>query len=183
MEIAVSFCRSKGITSISEMRRFRAQKFIDEPLWKPLELDGKYVQRFESRGVREIREICNDRPNSKGKWSRRTIDTLRSRGYFNGGLSEKDIHCRLDHVFPRKLLKESLLGGDIKPADIYRHLLGCVVLEKEHQRMKGKKETLVDPWRKYRESEPEVDVYDCIQKRYLDLNQNSPDSKMRSVIH
>ncbi len=84
-----------------------------------------------------------------------------------------------EHVFPRKDLKNLLLGLDPKTLinstwmaeTVERLAVGCVVLKREHDSVNGKKgeSDSINPWRRYR------------GKIKLFENQNWPSSHLNLI--
>lgn len=156
------FCESHNIHDWNGIQESRIKEVFDQPLWKLLELEGKYASDYVSEGVFRIEEKTGQLVNpSSGKWKdddlRRTFPELAS---VQEPSKDKEFKCQLEHVNSRRLLVESLLLKRITLDELVEeHLMGCVVTAAEHMRLRQKYESLEDPWLKYRKADPPVRVW------------------------
>ncbi|MCT0230143.1 hypothetical protein KQ306_04610 [Synechococcus sp. CS-1324] len=166
----LSFCESHNIHDWKGIQESRIKEVFDQPLWKLLELEGKYVKDYVSEGVVSIEDNTGQpvNPNS-GRWTdddlRRAFPELAN---VQEPSKEKAFKCQLEHVNSRRLLVESLLLKRITLDELVeKHLIGCVVTLAEHTRLRTKHESLDDPWLKYRKADPPVRVWSRANQEWL----------------
>lgn len=166
----IQFCHEQGIRDWNGVVEARLRETIDQPLWKLLELEGKYHSEFISEGVLNIEQITGERVTpSSGKWKEATLRRFFPVNDPGRDLSSlPDFRCQLEHVIPRKLLVEQLITKQISVEELVdQHLLGCVVLGSEHRRLGAEVMALDDPWHKYRNANPPVRVWSRTSSRWV----------------
>jgi len=148
----LAFLKSRGINSHASIAQLRATKLIEEPMWKLLEIDGKYAGNFISAGVKELSDKVGREPDGQGKWPERLLAATLGALPPEGWRRSLATTCRLDHVIDRRILNEWLLSDPDRVDEILRvGLIGCVVLGTEHQRLERLASVDIrDPWQKYR---------------------------------
>lgn len=155
LEATIEFCWRRGIKDAKSLSLMKSAEIIDHALWKLLELDGKYNQRFISIGVHAIEKRFDVKLGRSG-WPK-PVNSLE--------VSDKSLSIQLEHVLPKKYLSELLLTGQLPVREIQKHLRGCVVLKAEHDKLNDVCSTIDDPWGKYLEAG--IDVYDRSEDSYL----------------
>jgi hypothetical protein len=165
------FLMGRGINTVAQLNEAKARQMLEEPLWKILEVDGKYGGSFISEGVKAIEGRLGKRVScSSGQWPERLL--RKSFGDPPDGLSSfresPHYKCQLEHVAERSQLVPLLLGQPGNTRQIIEtHLRGCVVLKIEHQRLERATELDNDPWSRYRRATPSVGVWSRDEGRWI----------------
>lgn len=162
------FFRKNGRNTIKSLNEVKLKKVLEAPLWALLEFGDKYEQPFISGSVfRHANEAKFD---------------VASKGLGKILYSDHNIDIELDHVVPRNFLVEKLLSREIDAKKIESNLIACVLTRKEHSLLprRPKDFTLADPWKYYRENN--IEVFDRLEKRFLNLESNTNDSKFRNLV-
>ena len=162
LEKLVEFCHQQGIASWDDVVSARLQAAMDQPLWKLLELNGKYAQDCISEGVYLIEQATGKEVSkSTGKWPASVLHSAFPHLEDGSDPTVSRLYrCHLEHVISRKLLVSKLISSELSVSDVVnRYLLGCVILASEHLRLGLEGESIEDPWRKYREASPPVRVW------------------------
>lgn len=165
LRIVLSFLKARGIKTVKQLNAMKGRKLLAEPLWKLLELNGKYGGAYISEGVKLVEERLGTRVcASTGTWSSRRLDQVL-------GPVPKDLpwqswckapeySCNLEHVVEiRNIIDTLLTAPESLDAILDNCLLGCVVLRSEHARLGRGELDVRDPWKRYRLASPEIRVW------------------------
>ena len=174
LEAVVRFLQRRGIDTLEELNRYKGRKLLDVPLWKILEVRGKYGGRYISEGVRELEvRLGRQVSASSGTWSDKDLERVfRPPPEARQWSREKRYRCQLEHVNERSLLiREILRSPDRARWIVEHHLIGCVVLTPEHKRLTvvNAETRLDDPWYRYRAANPSIRVWCRDTQDWLDL--------------
>lgn len=159
------------ITTTAQLNAVRGKKLLEEPLWKLIELDGKYGGAYISEGVKTLEESLGRRVSpSSGRWPESLL--VARLGPQPNGRSWRlspDHCCQLDHVVERRWLVEALLAAPQTSGEVLGVCLGCVVLRSEHRRLQTIPMVLRDPWQRYRTANPPLRVWSRPDERWVNL--------------
>lgn len=172
----LSFCASRGIKTRVQLNSFKGRALLDVPLWKLLETHGKYGGRYVSQGVLALEEKLGRRPGiSSGKWPESLL--VRHFGPAqteDGWAKHPDYCCTLEHVAERAKLIDAMLLEPHRAREILDTcLLGCVVLRSEHGRIASGELNPGDPWARYRDATPLINVWDRQANDWVLLESSS----------
>ena len=171
VEVILQFVGRYGISSIELLNSFKGRKLLDEPLWKLLEIEGKYGGRYISEGVRKLELELGQQVNKlSGTWSETLLVRHRGSAPDKGWGKTPEYCCQLEHVTERVKLIDSLLHEPERAEEILvQCLIGCVVLRAEHKRIGSADIEPSDPWRRYRQASPPIRVWDRHAEDWVSL--------------
>lgn len=169
IDVLLKFVKKYDINNIQELNAYKGRALLDVPLWKLLENDGKYGGRYISEGVYNLEKKLGVQVNKNyGIWNEKLLE--KHFGKPPSGTWQKNpaYCCQLDHVSERAKLIDILLKAPKKAQEILDQcLVGCVVLKSEHSRLGSADINPEDPWRRYRESFPQLRVWDRESESWL----------------
>ena len=169
LEVVLALLVQHNVRTSERLNELKARKLLEEPLWKLLELQGKYGGRYISEGVRELEVALEKRVSaSTGKWPERTLRERLRLGPAPSNQQWRDQNeycCALEHVSERKnLVDELLLRPHAAQSIVDQHLFGCVILRCEHGFLREGKLDIDDVWVRYR---GRLRVWDRETQQYL----------------
>lgn len=172
LDVLLRFCADRGINTRAQLNSLKGRPLLDVSLWKLLETEGKYGGSYVSEGVHAL-EVQFGRPPdiSYGTWPEKLlVQHLGQPPTPDGWLKHPDYCCALDHVSERSKLIDALLIEPHRSREILDHcLLGCVVLRSEHGRIASGPLNPSDPWGRYRDATPRLNVWDRHTKCWVSL--------------
>src|SRR5687767_6285761 len=60
---------SSGVDTVEKLNAVKGKQLLEVPLWKLLEVRGKYAQQYVSAGVRKLEDTCGEQVSkSRGRW-------------------------------------------------------------------------------------------------------------------
>jgi hypothetical protein len=171
IEVILQFLERRGITSMEQLNSLKGRALLDVPLWKLLETEGKYGGRYISEGVRDLELNLGQRVNSSnGSWSEFLLEQHLGPSPADGWRKTPEYCCQLEHVSERAKLIAVLLRDPARAQEILDQcLIGCVVLRSEHERLAGADIDPDDPWRRYRQADPPLRVWDRLTEEWVSL--------------
>lgn len=147
------FMRRHHVTSMKKLNALNARKLLDEPLWKILEVKGKYGGRYISEGVYLLEQrFATPVRASSGQWPKAVLQKhLGEPQESKPWSTHEDYSCVLEHVNERSRIIEALLADTDNSREILgQYLFGCVVLKSEHGKLASHELVQGDPWVRYR---------------------------------
>jgi hypothetical protein len=172
----LAFVTARGIRRVEELNAVKGKKLLEEPLWKLLELNGKYGGQYISEGVHHVEErIKRPVSASSGTWSPKLLERLLGPVPEHSGwkswCDSAEYSCNLEHVIERRNIVAALLAQpESLDAILEGSVLGCVVLKAEHARLGRHDLDLRDPWKRYRFATPPIRVWSRDRNQWIDLD-------------
>ena len=120
----LDFCEQNQIHDRKDVLSLKLREVLDHPLWKLLELDGKYGGRYISEGVHQLETVLGKRVSrTAGRWPKKLVKEKQKMLADMGFDEHSSLKCQLDHVSERKQLGDALMNKMIKATDIEVGLL------------------------------------------------------------
>jgi hypothetical protein len=112
----LSFLKARGVKTVQRLNEMKGRKLLEEPLWKLLELNGKYGGAYISEGVKRVEERLGTRVSaSSGKWPSKRLDQVLGPvpkdSQWQSWREAPEYSCNLEHVVERGKIIRFLLDA------------------------------------------------------------------------
>lgn len=143
------FLREYGISTVEQLNVVNGKKLLEEPLWKLIEVNGKYSGPFISEGVKDTEDRLGRKVHpSSGTWPEAELQPLLN--HPTNEYSLDDYRCQLDHVCEKDKIIRLIIS---KPEEVDKIIdsfnIVCVVLRPEHRKLEALPFNPEDVWQRY----------------------------------